>query len=226
MDLGDFSREFDLLWDNVMSDAAPGLTEYEKSVFLTQAQDAYVSALYSGAAGEPFESVEANASAIVRLESQAVLEDQEEVADAAHIVAGSVFFRLPADLMYRTYESVTQTVGGSCGDVVAAVLPVTQDEFWRTWRDPFRGPSRSRALRLSHDTSGDGSASLSEIVAKHPVKSYLVRYLRHPRPIVLADLPEGLTIEGVSAATPCELDADSHRRIVSAAVSMAKAVWS
>lgn len=35
----EFSNEFDILYNNVTSNQAPGLDEYEKSVFLTKAQD-------------------------------------------------------------------------------------------------------------------------------------------------------------------------------------------
>ena len=34
----EFSNEFDILYNNIMSNSAPGLNEYEKSIFLTQAQ--------------------------------------------------------------------------------------------------------------------------------------------------------------------------------------------
>ena len=33
----EFSLEFDILYNNITSNQAPGLTEYEKSVFLTKA---------------------------------------------------------------------------------------------------------------------------------------------------------------------------------------------
>ena len=35
----EFSTEFDVLYNNIMSNQAPGLDEYEKSVFLTKAQN-------------------------------------------------------------------------------------------------------------------------------------------------------------------------------------------
>lgn len=38
----EFSNEFDILYNNVTSNQAPGLDEYEKSVFLTKAQDQIV----------------------------------------------------------------------------------------------------------------------------------------------------------------------------------------
>ena len=37
MTLEEFSNEFDILYNNSMSNAAPGVDEYEKSVFLTKA---------------------------------------------------------------------------------------------------------------------------------------------------------------------------------------------
>ena len=39
MTAAEFSQEFDILYNNIASNQAPGLTEYEKSVLLTKAQD-------------------------------------------------------------------------------------------------------------------------------------------------------------------------------------------
>lgn len=39
MTIQEFSDQFDVLYNNIMSNQAPGLDEYEKSVFLTKAQD-------------------------------------------------------------------------------------------------------------------------------------------------------------------------------------------
>ena len=46
--------EFDLLYNNILSDQAPGLNDYERSVILTQAQEEVVITLYSGRRLEPF----------------------------------------------------------------------------------------------------------------------------------------------------------------------------
>ena len=43
----EFSNEFDILYNNIMSNQAPGLDEYEKSVFLTKAQDEIVKSYFS-----------------------------------------------------------------------------------------------------------------------------------------------------------------------------------
>lgn len=54
----DWSLQFDLLYNNISSNQAPGLTEYEKSVFLTQAQEAVILDLYKGTSGDSFETTE------------------------------------------------------------------------------------------------------------------------------------------------------------------------
>lgn len=47
----EFSHEFDILYNNIMSNSAPGLTEYEKSVFLTKAQEEIVKNYFTSIAG-------------------------------------------------------------------------------------------------------------------------------------------------------------------------------
>ena len=48
MTASEFEREFDILYNNIMSNAAPSIDSYEKSVFLTKAQDEIITALYEG----------------------------------------------------------------------------------------------------------------------------------------------------------------------------------
>lgn len=43
----EFSNEFDILYNSITSNQAPGLDEYEKSVFLTKAQDEVVKAYFN-----------------------------------------------------------------------------------------------------------------------------------------------------------------------------------
>ena len=56
----EFSNEFDILYNNRASNQAPGLDEYEKSVFLTTAQEGLVLELISGnnPLGDSFEKTE------------------------------------------------------------------------------------------------------------------------------------------------------------------------
>ena len=47
MNAEEFSNEWDLYWNNISSNQAPGLNEYEKSVFLTRAQLELIQAYFS-----------------------------------------------------------------------------------------------------------------------------------------------------------------------------------
>lgn len=47
MTLQEFSTTFDVLWANITSNQAPGINEYEKSVFLTKAQSQLVNEFFN-----------------------------------------------------------------------------------------------------------------------------------------------------------------------------------
>lgn len=51
----EFSAEFDVLYNNITSNQAPGLDEYEKSVFLTKAQDEILKAYFNPKGNKLFE---------------------------------------------------------------------------------------------------------------------------------------------------------------------------
>jgi hypothetical protein len=48
-----------------------------------------------------------------------------------------------------------------------------------------------------------------------------MRYVKRPQPIVLTALPDGLSVDGVSAASDCELNPILHPEILQKAVEIA-----
>nr|DAG91963.1 MAG TPA: hypothetical protein [Crassvirales sp.] len=56
----EFSNEFDILYNNIMSNQAPGLDEYEKSVFLTRAQDDIVKRYFTPKGNKDFEGFDSS----------------------------------------------------------------------------------------------------------------------------------------------------------------------
>lgn len=192
--------------------------EYEKSYFLTKAQDELVIALYNGrnVSGESFESTEELRRYLSNLVKEARL---QPITNTSGLVIGigsnSKFFTLPQDLWYITYEAV-DIDGARCSALSPMdVYPVTQDDYNKTKRNPFRGANDRRALRL------DLSDGVIEIVCKYIVKDYYVRYLRKPKPIVLVNMPNNLTIDGVGKKSECELHEALHQRILEKAVTEA-----
>lgn len=192
--------------------------EYEKSYFLTKAQDELVIALYNGknVSGESFESTEELRRYLSNLVKEVRL---QPITNTSGLVIGigsnSKFFTLPQDLWYITYEAV-DIDGARCSALSPMdVYPVTQDDYNKTKRNPFRGANDRRALRL------DLSDGVIEIVCKYIVKDYYVRYLRKPKPIILVNMPNNLTIDGVGKKSECELHEALHQRILERAVTEA-----
>lgn len=194
------------------------LDEYEKSLFLTQAQEQIIVELYTGRNEKTssFEKTEELRSNLRSLIKTATLTESNE--DFSGISKYSKFFILPDDVLFITYESVTiSDKNAGCKDTTnITVVPVTQDEFDKVMNNPFRQASKRRALRL------DNGLDVAEIVTKYNIKDYTIRYISKPTPIVLANLDE-VSIDGVDTITECKLNSAMHRYILERAVVLAVA---
>ena len=218
----EFSLEFDLLYNNIMSNKAPGLSEYEKSLFLTQAQESIVLDIYSGKYGDSFERTEETTSYLNQLLKQRTY-NNGEFTEGNKLDTRSVFVTLPEDIWFKTGETATiMDDSYKCqvdGLREVMVFPVTQDTLVRTKRSPFRGPNERRILRL------DSGKNQVELISNYEIHSYTVRYLSRPEPIILKELPQGLTIGGKSSPQTCLLNTAIHKAILSKAVLIAKSSW-
>lgn len=192
--------------------------EYEKSLYLTKAQEELVISLYNGKnpMGDTFEGTEE-----LRRYLSPLIEEKEltpiETSNGKPlgIDSKSKFFTLPDNLWFITYESVLLAEGKCETHTTQDVYPVRQDEYHKIKKNPFRGANDRRALRL------DLSENNIEIISKYEVAKYYLRYLRKVRPIVLEDMPNDLTVNGINEATDCELHESLHQRILELAVRMA-----
>ena len=54
---------------------------------------------------------------------------------------------------------------------------------------------------------------------------YFITFVEYPEPIVLVNLENGLSIEGISTANECKLDSSMHEEILQRAVELAKNAW-
>ena len=222
----EFSNEFDVLINAYANNNAFGdsydknnlaFDEYEKSIFLTKAQEEIIIDLYNGKNpfGDSFEKTEEIRRYLSDLIKTYTTTDKK--VGYTGLSKSSVFFELPDDLWFITYESVNlkdDRLGCRSGEDIS-VIPITQDEYHRIGKNPFRGANERKALRL------DLSNKVVEIVSKYNVESYLVRYLSRPVPIILTNLADDLSINDISTKTECELNPVIHRAILERAVKLA-----
>ena len=213
----EFSNEFDTLLNSYYSQIIPGeqfskadlvLDEYEKSVFLTQAQEDIVLGLYNGTLnGEPFESTEISRRYLDKLikVSKPSLNNNTSIK----LSNSSYIYNLPKDLWLITYEHLISE------SKIIEVIPIKQDDWHRIKNNPFKGPNNKRAVRLDI-----GNNTVEVISIKEP-SEYLISYLSKPKPIILEDLPEDLSINDNSEENTCELHESLHRLILERAVQLA-----
>lgn len=223
----DFSNAFDTLLNSYNTQAQFGeqaskreivLDEYEKSVLLTQAQEEVAVNLYNGrnpygAAFEGTEELRRYLEGLVKTKKYL----SEDAIESTGVSENSVFFELPEDIAFITLEQVTfdDELLGCYDGSVASVYPVTQDEYEKVKNNPFRGPTKYKVIRL------DPGDNLVELISKYKIGTYLLRYLSRPNPIILEDLPDGLTVNGENKERECELNPILHDTILTRAVQLA-----
>ena len=219
----EFSNEFDVLLstysdiDGFGKIANISFNEYEKSVFLTRAQEELVTTFYSGrtSSNDSFEKTEELRRYLGNLVKTYTTSEKE--TGHTGISTNSVFFKLPPDLWFITYEAVDLKDDKLLCNIESnvTVLPVTQDDYHRIKKNPFRGSNNRRVLRL------DIKDNVVEIISPYNIERYIVRYLTRPNPIILEELPYNLTINGSKYRTECELNSVLHRTILERAVAIA-----
>lgn len=287
MSVEEMDNMFDVLYNNITSNQAPGLNAYEKSVFLTKGQDetmknyfnpkskgnntqegfdgsakrqvdfsmlttvattsatSYTYSLVSGKTdkdGKPvYSRTETTAPKstysytvaydtdgnVLKDDSDNVLYIRNEGTDVSGFDTPLFDMRentksitLPSKLMYAINEMVEVTRNNKA--VLLQVIPVKFDEYSRLMCKPYKRPLKYQAWRLTNNdvvNKADIVVGPSDILTK-----YTIRYVRRPNPIIVSDL-DGLTIDGISHASECELDPIIHTEILQRAVELAKIAW-
>lgn len=213
----EFSSEFDILLDSYrrikkfddkeMLDSIE-FNEYEKSLFLTRAQQNVVIDIYNGMSTPSFESTEESKRYLSNLvKTIAITEKQNH---DGLLTTESTVFKLPNDTLFITYEQAKFNPTSNINDWII-VIPTTQDEYYRISANPFRGPSKNRILRLNLDNN------YVELISIYPIDTYLIRYMASPPPIILENLQD-ISIDGISITSECTLDPILHKLILSRAV--------
>ena len=222
----EFSIEFDILYNNLASNTAPPINEYEKSVFLTKAQSDIVLELYSGRnqLGLSFESNEEVRHYLAPLGTSADCEISvkgENIGSTVKVLVSSIDL---SSFLVITREILLEK--GSSSNSYKRVIPVPQDDIISLINNPFRGPSNTRALRVSENNE------THLLVKGDDIKTYTYKVygLKKPSPIILeiCGIAEGdLSIDGVDCIQPSngDLPDSLHNMILERAVLLAKQAY-
>lgn len=220
------------------------LDEYEKSVLLTQAQDTVVKSYFYGnqnSQGQGFDDSirrQVDFSSLIKIATLDKAEDQESVFDDRGII-----YTMPpkvvdgqsvpntTDVLYILNEKLIVKQGENEKGKDYVVIPLNYKEYDREMSKAYAQPFKKQAWRLfqNNQTGFDVQSELipmwniaEEVKEEGPIiLTYRVRYVKRPDPIVLTDLPNGLTVDGVSKVSECTLNPIVHIDILNKAVEIA-----
>lgn len=241
----EFINEFDIGYNNIRSNGAPGLDLYEQSVLLTKAQEQLVLNYFdpnSNPRNDGFENSEKRRRGLEKLIKNYYTNNDdsliEEVPDLSGIALENFknyFVSLPADVFFIIQESgnILRDEDDVAFNIIRTI-PMTHDEIMLQEENPFRQPnisSVSRRLWRVDNSLGTFDDSVEVVIPLgYSLANYQMRYIEKPIPIVLTDLLAqggefdgmGLSIDGVTDETQCQLSSLVHRQIVDRAVELAK----
>lgn len=224
MTLTEFNATFDIIYNNLFSNQAPGLDEYEKSVFLTNAQLEIVKNYFNplgnkyqeGYDGSP--KRQTDFSTITEL---AVYTPTDAIVPAIKLNQDSIVFPYNNDFLYLVQELATVTDSITNTPKNVNVKGISNVDYMLQMTKPYKYPTKQEAWRIINNSANRQLELLLSFGDE--LLSYVVRYVRRPSPIILKDLTTlGLTVDGVSIATDCTLDESLHQEIVQRAAEMAK----
>lgn len=224
MSVEEMDNMFDVLYNNITSNQAPGLNAYEKSVFLTKGQDEILKNYFNpkskgnttqdGFDGNAKRQVDFSMLTSVETKSSGFENPLFDTRENTRSVG------LPSKLMFAINEVVEVT--RDTKKVILQVIPIKFDEYSRLMCKPYKRPLKYQAWRLTNNNISNKADIV--IGPSDTLTKYTIRYVRRPNPIIVSDL-DGLTIENKSTATECELDPILHEEILQRAVELAKVAW-
>lgn len=155
----EFSNEFDVLYNNIMSNQAPGLDEYEKSIFLTKAQEELVRDYFNSRNvknAQGFDDNQKRQYDFSTLLSSITLPDFIDTYRALSVLNSVIYntifdsrakiYIAPSDLFLVINESIEDSAKRRY-----SVLPISYDEYNRLMLKPYGFPLKRQAWRIISD---------------------------------------------------------------------------
>lgn len=225
----EFSNEFDIHYNSIASNQAPGLDLYEKSVFLSKAQLQVVKNYFNPLGNKYKQGFEQNSSRRAALRELIYSHTSKSgITDSPNSIGDdSIFFSTPDDLFLIVKESAKVISDDSCiNGKYLRVVPKTHDEYDMQIKNPFKRPNKKLIWRLDFHSINTGIKNVELITSEKGISEYTVRYVKYPEPIILTNLgtafpSESISIDNKTIEQTCKLDVSVHREILDRAVELA-----
>ena len=218
MNIQEFSNSFDTLLQPYIAKESfseqnnLAFDEYEKSIFLTKAQEQIVLELYQEL--EQSEEVRKYLSNLIKTDNYVPVGEQDETLINSNFKSYKV--EISNDILFIIYEQCTLSDENNCiNNKIVSVVPTIHDDLDKVLKNPFKSPNSRKVIRLDFDNK-------IELISKFSISNYKVRYLKKPNPIILVTLEDNLSINnGDTKVSNGETNPILHERIVQRAVQLA-----
>ena len=216
MDVQELSNLFDTLLqpsvvkDNFGEQNTLAFDEYEKSIFLTKAQEQIVLELYQEL--EQSEESRKYLSNLIKTGNYVPVGEKDEAL--INNTFKSYKVEIEDSVLFMIYEQCTLSDENNCvNGRIVSVVPTIHDDLDKVLKNPFKSPNSRKVIRLDFDNK-------IELISKYNISNYKVRYLKKPNPIILVTL-EDLNIDKKQEVSNGETNPILHERIVQRAVQLA-----
>lgn len=155
----EFSNEFDVLYNNIMSNQAPGLDEYEKSIFLTKAQEELVRDYFNSRNVKNAQGFDDNqkrqydfSTLLSSITLPEFIDTYRALSEFGSGIYNTIFdsrakvYIAPSDLFLVINESIEDSAKRRY-----SVLPISYDEYNRLMLKPYGFPLKRQAWRIISD---------------------------------------------------------------------------
>lgn len=217
----EFSDQFDVLYNNITSNQAPGLNEYEKSIFLTKAQNELVKDYFNPKGNKYQEGFDGSLKRMMDFSSliEVKVLSKNTYPSTVNLDSRGIIYDYPSDVFIPINETIV------LGNKQLQVLPISYMEYIRLMSKPYKRPLKNQCWKLvvkSHSALKNVSVEII-LPVDSEITTYTLRYVKTLSPIILSDLTsEGVTIEGISKVTNCALPKEAHEEILQRAIELAK----
>ena len=222
MNIPEMSSEFDILYNQVNSNQAASIDEYEKSVFLTKAQKEILVSYFDPRQNKilrGFDDGSKRQYDFSSLIENKVLEEYHIDDSSASVRRSydprSKVYMLPKDLFLILNESIVETrTSDPSFMMIYQITPISYDMYSTLMRKPYQYPPKRSVWRIITEQTSDVWQTSTYVTSSNPEKTtlaetigryvdedndtieYRMRYLRKPEPIILVDLGNDLSIDG------------------------------
>ena len=222
----EFSREFDIRFNFINSNLAFSVNGYEKSVYLTRAQEEIVSNYFNAKGnkyGEGFDMSEKR-----HIDFSSITDTKSISIKHSTIISymnNGLVFEIPDDVLYVINEKFNYLKSDGVA-VKTSVSHLGYKAAQVVMTKPYQSPPSRQSWSIVRGNATGGHL-IVEVIPKANIDitkvfSYSVRYIKRPTPIIVETLIAGQSVNGISAITECILPSEIHDEVLARAIEICK----